>query len=327
MERIVVFHTGAIGDTVMVSPAVAALRSRHAGARVEGVGYRERLSLLAGSGLLDSVSSIDVPWISELFAYDERPGGDAVAFFRGVDLVVSWISDVQGNFLRGVRAAGAREVVVGEAFAPAGSGRHAVDHYANCLRPLGIDVPEGIVPRLSASGEAKAAVADEVSRLRGGGRFLVAMLPGSGSAKKNWARERFAETAQRLGDEVGASVVVFLGPAEIERGEGDYWDGLDFPVLAERPLVEVAAIQSHLDCYLGCDSGLSHLAAALGRPVVTLFGPSDPTMWGPRGANVRIIESEGGGGLSGIGVDVVTATVGELLGSGGSCAPGEGRRR
>ena len=304
-ERIVVFHTGAIGDTVMASPAVAALRACFGKARIEGVGYPERLGLLAACGLLDSVRSIDHSWISELFAFDERPGSDAIAFFRDVDLVVSWISDVQGNFVRGVRAAGAKTVVIGEPFAQPGSGRHTVDHYLACLRPLGISGLEGAAPRLSLSNDVKAAVADEVGRLRGGRPFLVGMLPGSGSERKNWPRQRFAETAQRLRAELDASVVVFLGPAEIERGDRGYWDRLDFPVLAERPLVEVAAIQSYLDGYVGCDSGLSHLAAALGRPVVTLFGPSDPAMWGPRGDHVRIIRDEQGEGLAGISVETV----------------------
>jgi len=313
-ERIVIFHTGAIGDTVMAAPALGALRARFWRACIEGVGYPERLGLLAACGLLDAVSSIDQAWISELFACDERPGSEAAAFFGDVDLVVSWISDVQGNFVRRMRAAGATDVVIGESFARPGSGRHTVDHYAGCLRPLGIDVPEGIAPRLSLTREAKADAAEEAGRLRGSRSRLVGMLPGSGSEKKNWPRERFAETAGRLRDELDASVAVFLGPAEIERGDGEYWDGLDFPVLAERSLVEVAAIQSYLDGYVGCDSGLSHLAAALGRPVVTLFGPSDPAMWGPRGDHVRIIRDEQGEGLATISVEAVVKALHDAVG-------------
>ena len=54
---------------------------------------------------------------------------------------------------------------------------------------------------------------------------------------------------------------------------------------------ELAVVLEESDVYVGNDSGITHLAAAVGIPVVALFGPSDPDMWGPRGDNVMILEA------------------------------------
>jgi ADP-heptose:LPS heptosyltransferase len=62
------------------------------------------------------------------------------------------------------------------------------------------------------------------------------------------------------------------------------------PLVADNlPLVHLAAVLKASIAYLGNDSGITHLAASLGFPTVALFGPTNPTVWGPRGPGVRII--------------------------------------
>jgi ADP-heptose:LPS heptosyltransferase len=55
------------------------------------------------------------------------------------------------------------------------------------------------------------------------------------------------------------------------------------------PLGKLAALLSHASLYLGNDSGITHLAGACGVPTIALFGPTDPLIWGPRGAKVKVI--------------------------------------
>ena len=55
------------------------------------------------------------------------------------------------------------------------------------------------------------------------------------------------------------------------------------------PLPTVAGILSKCRAYLGNDSGITHIAAAVGTPMLAIFGPTDPDVWGPRGENVTII--------------------------------------
>ena len=74
------------------------------------------------------------------------------------------------------------------------------------------------------------------------------------------------------------------------------------------PLPELAAVLSRCRLFLGHDSGVSHLVAAVGTPCVLLFGPTDPAMWAPPGDHVRVLRR--GPILDTISVDDVLAAVG-----------------
>ena len=144
------------------------------------------------------------------------------------------------------------------------------------------------------------------------GRF-VAIHPGSGSARKNWPPDRFAQVAARVRREAGRAAAWLLGPAELERGPAPAVGPGDSccaseprcfaeqdAVLANLPLDRVAAVLALADAYLGNDSGVTQVAAAVRRPdgratpVVALFGPTDPRVWAPQGPHVRVIRSPDG---------------------------------
>jgi hypothetical protein len=125
----------------------------------------------------------------------------------------------------------------------------------------------------------------------GGNRPLWAIHPGSGSLHKNWPLERFFETAEKLKDRRQIQPIFLLGPVEQERGlilsseiQARCW-----PVIRGLSLPLLAGVLSLCAGYLGNDSGVSHLAAAVGVPTVVLFGPTDPAFWSPRGSAVRIL--------------------------------------
>ncbi|HVP45292.1 MAG TPA: glycosyltransferase family 9 protein [Bryobacteraceae bacterium] len=100
--------------------------------------------------------------------------------------------------------------------------------------------------------------------------------PFSGSAKKCWPLERYRELANRL--EAHMPIRWCVGPEEPLPGAVRIDD-----------LYELACWLASARVYVGNDSGITHLAAAVGTPVVALFGPTDPRIWGPRGPNVRVI--------------------------------------
>lgn len=123
-----------------------------------------------------------------------------------------------------------------------------------------------------------------------GSHPLWAIHPGSGSPHKNWPVERFIETAELLRDRGRVQPIFLLGPVEQERGL--ILDGIQARgrlVIKGLPLPLLAGVLSLCAGYLGNDSGVSHLAAALGLPAVVLFGPTDPAFWSPRGTAVRIL--------------------------------------
>ena len=120
---------------------------------------------------------------------------------------------------------------------------------------------------------------------------LWAIHPGSGSSHKNWPLEQFLDVAQELLAGKKAQPIFILGPVEQETSAGTVKmiESRGFPILRNMTLPVLAGILSFCAGYLGNDSGVSHLAAALGLPTVVLFGPTDPFFWGPKGGKVRIL--------------------------------------
>jgi ADP-heptose:LPS heptosyltransferase len=114
--------------------------------------------------------------------------------------------------------------------------------------------------------------------------------PGSGSPRKNWPLTRFVELAVALRGEAGVEPVFTAGEADEEAAQA-LKRQTSFKVLEGCSVLELAGALSACDGYLGNDSGVTHLAAAAGAPVVALFGPTDPGLWGPQGENVRIVRA------------------------------------
>lgn len=111
--------------------------------------------------------------------------------------------------------------------------------------------------------------------------------PFSGSARKNWPLQRFRELAGKL----PIPIQWCAGPEE----------ALEDAVRFEN-LYDLACWLASSRIYIGNDSGITHLAAAVGTPVVAIFGASDPAVWAPRGERVRVVS---GGSLDEIAVDEV----------------------
>ena len=106
-------------------------------------------------------------------------------------------------------------------------------------------------------------------------RNSLVIHPFSGSASKNWPLERYRDVAAR----VDLAVEWTVGPEEKLIGAARFEN-----------LLDLAAWMRGAACYLGNDSGISHLAAAIGLPTVIIFGPTDATVWAPRGPNVIILK-------------------------------------
>jgi ADP-heptose:LPS heptosyltransferase len=123
-------------------------------------------------------------------------------------------------------------------------------------------------------------------------RKPVVIHPGSGGAHKCWHLDNFLAIAKMLEKE-GAESVFLLGPAEMKRfGESTirYIRELG-NLLTDLPLSDVLAVLSCSRAFLGNDSGITHLAAALGIRTVVVFGPTEPAIYGPLGPAVTILRS------------------------------------
>lgn len=193
---------------------------------------------------------------------------------RSFDSIVSWYGSNREEFRAEVKRLGL-PFQFHSALPAAGECVHASDFFLAQARCSG-----RAVPRIDC------APAPE-------GDFAV-IHPFSGSSRKNWPMENFRE----LAGELGLPVRWCAGPEEDLKG-----------AVRIGNLYELAGWLATARIYIGNDSGITHLAAAAGAPVVAIFGPTDPAVWAPRGDRVRVIA----GKLDEITVEQVLDVVQELL--------------
>jgi ADP-heptose:LPS heptosyltransferase len=170
----------------------------------------------------------------------------------------------------------------------AGAGRHhQAEYYVSCIARDGCDTP---LPNIAPNHEADAWSAEFWARHGLDNRGVLMLGPGSGGRKKNWPVEHFCVVADWWRAAVNGAVGVFIGPVEEEQG-GFQPLARGCVLLRNLTLAQVAALLRRSALYLGNDSGITHLAAAIDVPTVALFGPSDPQRWRPRGKRVTVLHA------------------------------------
>ena len=265
--RILVLRGGAIGDVVLTLPVLQALRERWPAGRLEVATYPRLAGVLLASGLADAVRSLEEPDYARLFSFRPEFSPGFRAFVGAFDLILNFLYDPDGLVPKNLQAAGARQVF---SLDPRPVERHAAEHLSSILHALAL-FPENPQPRLDWPARPLPA---------GIPTHAIALHPGSGSPRKNWPWPRFQELSARL---VALGVPHYFIEGEVERETIPDLATHAGPVLRAVDLTGVCDALSQARAFLGNDSGLAHLAAALGRPVTVLFGPSNPVLWAPRG--------------------------------------------
>jgi heptosyltransferase-2 len=161
---------------------------------------------------------------------------------------------------------------------------HQADYYLALLAGLGVKAPRGWQRLEPTAAERDSAMRRLVAAGWRPERPLIALCPGAGfGSAKRWPLDRFGALGERLAKDRGATLVVLGGAAEQPMGEAlvaRIGEG-SINLTGETSLRDALAIVSLSTVVVSNDSGLLHLAAASGTPVVALFGPTDPNRTGP----------------------------------------------
>ena len=164
--------------------------------------------------------------------------------------------------------------------------KHEAELYLDTARAVGIEVEGAAVefyPRTQERGRAQAWL--ETAK----GHPLVAIHPAGGRnpgmylPAKRWPPERFAVVADKIIESLGGSVVLLGGPGDegVAAAVKGRMTNEPLDLTGQLTWGETAAILERCDLCLGNDTGAMHLAVAVGTPVVAIFGPSDPRIYGP----------------------------------------------
>jgi heptosyltransferase I len=272
VKRILLIRLGAMGDVLHALPAAAALRD--SGAHVTWLIDPKWRPLIAGSPDVDQVIELNRrSWSSVRAALVQLRAAalDAVIDLQGL-LKSAFAAELSAAPLRyGFAPRELRERAAGLFYTHhiATQGPHVVERNLELVRgALGRSTPvRWRVPQGHPEGELPA------------GPFVLAN-PLAGWPAKQWPMDNYGPLAARLRAELGLELVLnHGGPIELPPGTRLHTCGLDGLIDATR---RAAAV-------LGLDSGPLHLAAALGRPGVALFGPTDPARNGPYGGSIAVL--------------------------------------
>lgn len=285
-----------MGDFVLTLPVFQCLRRAAPNANVEVLGNPRIASLAVAFGLARTVTSIDSPGLESFFVAGAELSGAGAEFFAQFDLIISYLFDPHSIFAGNVRSVSGARFVAGCCRPADGVKRHASAQLLDPVISLGIR-GDGIEPRYRIEGEDLEKKEDV--------RFL-AVHPGSGSPRKNWRIEAWVEfliRVLRTNRELGLTIVGGEADGEqIERLRSEL-PAERVSVCVEQPLVDVAILLRRSTFFMGHDSGISHLAAAVGCRGLVLWGPSDAETWRPRSSRFDILNA--GDDLESLSVDKV----------------------
>jgi heptosyltransferase-2 len=290
-ETLIVRLPNWLGDTVMAVPALRSLRVARADARVVLVG--PWATLLAGQDLADVLVPYGRSWGARLTKWDEVRGLGASAV---VLLPNSLEAAVAAWYWRVPRRigfdAGGRGRLLTDAIPMPAPREHQIDEYVRVITRLGIDVTDR-VPRLarppedSPEHETIRRLLTEVGVADDDGAVIGIHLGAAYGPSKLWPSERIAQLCRILA--ARGEIPLLLGTREDVDVASRLAQDTGARSLVGRDSPELlTALLGELSALVCGDTGVGHLAAALGTPVVALFGPTDPRLSAPRG-DVRVI--------------------------------------
>ena len=280
--RILVIRGGAIGDFILTLPVIAALRQQFPSVHLEILGYPHIVQLALAGGLVDRVESIEARALAGFFARHGELSEHLADYFSEFDIIVSYLYDPDGIFRTNVARCSPAQFIQGPHRPDERAGIPASRVYLKPLERLAIFEADP-VPRLSIQGRPE--------KMR-----MIALHPGSGSAQKNWPEARWSELLQNLINRTDSDLLLVGGEAEGERLQrlAAALPPTRVRVAQSLPLADLAKLLERCSGFVGHDSGISHLASALGLPGLVLWGHTVEEVWRPTGERVRILRAPGG---------------------------------
>lgn len=285
-ERFLVVRLTALGDILHTVPAVAALRAAHRNARIDWVVERKWAPVLEGS-----------PALNEVIPFDRRSLWGAVECVQrlrenrytcAIDFQGLYKSSVLAGLSGAPRRIGferssAREegaaMFYTERVAPAG--RHVTELNYSLAEQAGASRPAAPEYPLRVPAGGAASIRARLHDLGITGEYMV-VGPGGSWRAKCWPADRYGELCRELGKRSDVRIVVIHGPGEKSAAEEVLRAAAPArPAILATTIEELMGLLAHARFLIAADSGPLHLAAALGTPVVGLYGPTDPARNGP----------------------------------------------
>ena len=296
MHRILVIRGGAVGDTIVTLPALGALRQAFPGAIIELLGNPQRAVLAQHPHYVDRITDLERWDLYRLFSQSPTLSEIMVTFLSACELILSYLPAPDETFATNLRRYCQGQVLTWRPHPPAMV--HITDHLLQPVIRLGHQ-PYDACPHVPLDPTAQEAAAQFWHTMGLPTQGVIAFHPGSGGAYKLWPMAGWKQVMAWAAQQ-GIPGLLISGPAE-QAHETRFWHTTDMPCWPHAhhlPLPHLAAILARCQAVVGHDSGITHLAAAVGTTTLALFGPTDPFVWGPRSPQACILWPQPAGPLT-----------------------------
>ena len=307
MQRGLILQPGAIGDCILTLPLAAFMKDTLRLGGIDVLGHTEYVGILPGRTCIDGIRSIDSMDLHRLFArtktFELKDRDPLINAFADYAWIATFLggpdSDFEENLIFTANCSHSAEVITLSMKPPRDFSEHLTEFYirqfvrqsALSLQPRDVQAPEHLIQATKADMSRGKELLSEAGL--DAHKELVVIQPGSGGQKKCWHLENFLAVAKELTSE-GMEVIFLLGPAELDR----FSDAMTKKIrrvascLTDLSLTQVLELLSCANWFVGNDSGITHLAAALGVRTLALFGPTNPTVYRPVGPAVTVFASK-----------------------------------
>jgi len=305
--RGIILQPGAIGDCILTLPLAEFMKNCLGLGGVDILGHTEYINIFPGKTCVDSIRSIDSVDLHRLFAetstFDLADGDALINTFGDYAWIVTFLGEPDSNFEQNLiftaNCSCSTEVITLSMKPSEKLSAHTTDFYIEQLvAQSGLSLE--LQPVCKTKSLIKATKAD-INRGReileeinvDSPEKLAVIQPGSGGLHKCCHLDNFLSVAKVLAGK-GTEVIFLLGPAEMERLSVSTIGRIETisRILTNLSLADVLAVLSNASYYIGNDSGVTHLAAAMGVKTTAIFGPTDPAVYVPIGPAVTVLQSE-----------------------------------
>jgi heptosyltransferase III len=314
MQRLLVIRGGAVGDLIVTLPVLGALRQAFPQVGLDVLGHASRAILARHPSYADGVRDLDAEGWHRLFRLEAVAPKPLDVYLRTFDLVLSYLPASDPGFDENLRRYCPGTVIT---WPPHPSdGVHATNHLLQAASHLLPGIAVDLCPQVHLEPQAQVEMAELWHSTGLPEHGVIALHPGSGGHHKLWPLDGWTQVMTWV-EQQGLTGIIICGPAEQERDlrplrevNSAAWRWM--PALT---LPQLAALLARCRVVLGHDSGVTHLAAAVGTTVLALFGPTDPLSWGPRSPHACVVQPSPSQALTleNLAPQVVTETLDALL--------------
>lgn len=290
MRRILLIRLSSLGDIVLTSPAIRAIRKHFPDAYI---------AMLVGKQYFDLVS--ENPYLDEIIPFDKRTQGkDSTEMFRVIRELRRREFELTIDFQRKFRTSllaylsGAEERVgyhnpsglMCTIPVPETSDKHAVDLNLELVEKIGVRTNKRKPEMFISQSDRDFALNTLPEK-----RLRIGLFPGAGWELRKWMPERFAEIANRCIDNFEAEIVIFGGLKERElvRYIASLVKKEAVTFAGGIKLRQLAALIERCSLFISNDTGPMHVSVAMETPTVALFGPGNPIKFQPIGEQHKMI--------------------------------------